>query len=110
MVGATSAWISVGYSECIPAELPPLPPQPTPRWGIKSNHSNNHKSCAQFHKKVSKRLLEEIEDGNYIKTAASEVKLISPLAAILKPDGDVRVIHDLSYPQNNSLNDYASKE
>ena len=77
---------------------------------IRVSHSNNHKSCAQHYKKVSKRLLEEIQDGTYVETSASEVKLISPLAAILKPDGDVRVIHDLSYPQNNSLNDYASKE
>ena len=77
---------------------------------IKSTHSSNHKSCSQFHDKVSKRLLEEIEDGNYIQTTESAVKLISPLAAIPKPDGDVRLIHDLSYPKCNSLNDYAIKE
>ena len=77
---------------------------------IKITHSSNHKSCAQFHDKVSKRLLEEIEDGNYIQTTESAVKLISPLAAIPKPDGDVRLIHDLSYPKCNSLNDYTLKE
>ena len=77
---------------------------------IRVNHLSNHKSCTQHCKKVSKRLWEEIQDGNYVETSASEVKLISPLAANLKPVGDVRVIHDISYPENNSLNDYASKE
>ena len=38
------------------------------------SHSNNHKSCAQYHKKVSKRLLEEIQEENYVETSASEVK------------------------------------
>ena len=51
-----------------------------------------------------------MQDGNYVETSASEVKLISPLAANLKPDGDVRVIYDIFYPKTHSLNDYASKE
>ena len=59
---------------------------------------------------AAERLLEEIEDGNYIVTNPSAVTLVSPLAAIEKPDGDVRLIHDLSHPLGSSLNDYATKE
>lgn len=73
---------------------------------------DNHSSAKQLKHGVEKRLLEEIEDGNYIKMDADKVKLISPLAAIPKSDGDVRVIHDLSHSieGNNSLNSHANKE
>jgi len=72
--------------------------------------SCNHKSALILKDKVEARLLEEIEDGNYVKTDPNKVRLISPLAAIEKSDGDVRLIHDLSYPAGYSLNDYATKE
>ena len=77
---------------------------------ISNTRCSNHKSTQQFKSKVSKRLMEEIKEGNYIETDPNTVKLISPLAAIEKSDGDVRLIHDLSYPANKSLNDFASKE
>ena len=32
------------------------------------------------------------------------------MAAILKPDGDVRLIHDCSWPSRKSVNDYCSSE
>ena len=71
---------------------------------INISHASNHKSCAQHHNKASKRLLEEIKHRNYIKTSTSEIKLASPLAAILKPDGDVRVIYDLSHQIFTDIN------
>ena len=77
---------------------------------IKNSVSKNHKSALDKSDRVEKRLLEEIEDGNYIVTNPSAVTLVSPLAAIEKPDGDVRLIHDLSHPLGSSLNDYATKE
>ena len=72
--------------------------------------SQNHASTIEHCDKVEKRIIEEIEDGNYVKVDPSTVKIVSPLAAIEKPDGDVRIIHDLSYPKGYSLNDHASKE
>ena len=75
-------------------------------------NNSNHKSALDHKLKVEKRLLEEIEDGNYIKVHEDNVKLISPLEAIEKSDGDVRVIHDLSFAKQGqaSLNSHASKE
>ena len=35
-------------------------------------------------------------------------KIISPMAAIPKPDGDVRLIHDYSRPVGETVNDYCS--
>ncbi len=72
--------------------------------------SKNHFSAHQFSDQVEKRLREEIEDGNYKICSESQVTLISPLSVVPKPDGDIRLIHDLSFPKNNSLNDFASKE
>ena len=73
---------------------------------------DNHNSAIKLKDKVEKRLLEEIEDGNYVKMDPSQVKLISPIAALPKQDGDVRLIHDLSYevPGGTSLNANAIKE
>lgn len=72
--------------------------------------SENHKSALVNHKKVEARIIEEIEDGNYVKASKEELKIISPLAAIEKSDGDVRLIHDLSYPNGKGLNHYAEKD
>ena len=76
---------------------------------ISTVRSQNHNSIYQHRDKVELKLTEEIEDGNYIPVAESTVKIISPLAAVPKNDGDIRIIHDLSFPQNTSLNDHASK-
>ena len=77
---------------------------------IPTVRSDNHTSALKNCEKVEKRLLEEIEDGKYISVQENCVKIISPLAAIEKSDGDVRLIHDLSHPQGHSLNDYATKD
>jgi hypothetical protein len=71
----------------------------------------NHTSatCPGNKLKVEKRILEEIEDGNYVKVTHTP-RIVSALAAIEKDDGDVRIIHDLSRPHGQSLNDYATKD
>ena len=70
--------------------------------------ASNHKSALRFKDRVEKRLIEEIEDGNFVPVTSSKVTLVSPLAAIEKDDKDVRLIHDLSV--KNSLNHFADKE
>lgn len=50
-----------------------------------------------------------MEDGNYIKTEIPPL-ITSALAAIPKPDGNIRIIHDLSRPANNSVNHFAEKD
>ncbi len=77
---------------------------------IKKCRSENHKSAKQNQKAVEERIKEEINEGNYVVTDENDVILVSPLAAIEKSDGDVRVLHDLSYPENNGLNSFAAKE
>ena len=37
-------------------------------------------------------------------------KIVSPMAAIPKPDGDVRLIHDCSRPVGQAVNDYCSSD
>ena len=59
--------------------------------------------------KVEHRIKEEIEDGNYIISPECPT-VVSALAAIEKPDGDVRLIHDFSRPADYSVNDYALKD
>ena len=82
---------------------------------IEKQTADNHKSALKHRIKVEHRLREEIQEGNYVKLSADEITLISPLAAIEKSDGDVRLIHDLSYSSSasssdHSLNSYASKD
>ena len=72
--------------------------------------SKNHFSAHQFRERVEDRLKEEMEDGNYKICNENQVTLVSPLSVVQKPDGDIRLIHDLSFPKDNSLNDFANKE
>ena len=46
----------------------------------------------------------------HCKFAHEQPKIISALSAIPKPDGGVRLIHDLSRPADQSVNSYASKD
>ena len=78
---------------------------------VPNAYSPNHPSasdptCCHL---VEARLKEEIEDGNYV-VLASQPTLTSPLAVVPKPNGDIRLIHDLSHPAGNSLNDFAQKD
>lgn len=63
---------------------------------------------SHLHNKVESKLIEEIKEGNY-KIASTKPTIISPLNAVLKSDGSVRLIQDCSQPETRSLNDYASK-
>ena len=51
--------------------------------------------------------MSEISVGNY-RVCENKPRLISPLGAIPKPTGGIRLIHDCSRPAGNSLNDYAT--
>ena len=81
---------------------------PTTR--IEKLRSDNHSSAIKYADKVEKRIKEEIADRNYVITEDKEVTLVSPLAAIEKQNGDIRILHDLSYPENRGLNSFAEKE
>jgi hypothetical protein len=60
--------------------------------GLKK-YENNHKSAILHKDRVEKELLKQIEEGHYAIT--SEPALItSPLGAIPKDDGGIRLIHD----------------
>ena len=49
----------------------------------------------------------EIENGNYIKVDQPPI-IVSPLGAIPKPDGGIRLIHDCSRPAGYAVNDYVT--
>lgn len=72
----------------------------------------NHPSArpgSPLYEKASKQVLKEIECGNYI-VCQTAPKIISPMAAIPKPDGDIRLIHDCSRPGGKSVNDYCTED
>ena len=73
--------------------------------------SANHPSALdpRHRHQVEARIHEEIVDGNYL-VLQQPPTLTSPLAVVPKPNGDIRLIHDLSYPTHRSLNDFASKD
>lgn len=77
---------------------------------IKPRIFKNHTSAIINHDAVEKRLLEEIKEGNYHPVNPESVRLVSPIAAVPKPDGDIRLIHDLSYPLGEGLNNHAIKD
>ena len=75
---------------------------------VKPAETDNHKSALLHKEKVEKELLHQIEQGNYI-VASDKPVIISPLAAILKDNGqDIRLIHDGSVPVGSSMNDYTT--
>lgn len=72
----------------------------------------NHKSVrasSDCHSQVHKQILKEIENGNYVITPVKPI-IISPLGAIPKEDGSVRLIHDCSLPSGGAVNDYVSDQ
>lgn len=73
--------------------------------------TQNHKSARdpKLFAAINNQILCEMEDDNYV-LVQDKPKIVSPLAAIPKPSGGIRLIHDCSLPDHNSLNDYASKE
>ena len=51
--------------------------------------------------------MDQLQKGQYVLTKNPPV-IVSPLAAIPKDNGDIRLIHDGSRPSGASMNDYAS--
>ena len=58
---------------------------------------------------ISEEITDELLSGGYVK-CSDEPKLIGALLAIPKPDGGIRLIHDLSRPNEQSVNFYATKD
>ena len=72
----------------------------------------NHPSArpgSPLYQKASTQVQMEIECGNY-RICDTPPTIISPMAAIPKPDGGVRLIHDCSRPPGQSVNDYCSSD
>ena len=73
-----------------------------------ANHPSARPS-SPLYAKASAQVLNEIECGNYV-ICDSAPDVVSPMAAIPKPDGGVRLIHDCSRPPGRSVNDYCSTD
>ena len=58
---------------------------------------------------ATQQILDEVANGNYIQ-CDTPPKIVSALSAIPKPDGNIRLIHDMSRPDGLSVNSYASKD
>lgn len=74
---------------------------------LRTAEGDNHRSAIQHNDAVEKELLKQIAAGNYV-LASEKPTIVSPLAAIEKDDGDIRLIHDGSRPMGCAMNDYAS--
>ena len=59
--------------------------------------------------KATAQVKKEIEAGHYV-ICGTKPDIISPMAAIPKPDGDVRLIHDCSRPTGKAVNDYCTTD
>ena len=71
---------------------------------------DNHPSASPqspLFQQASKQVEQEIINQNYIEVDSPPI-IVSPLGAIPKPDGGVRLIHDCSRPQGSAVNDYVS--
>ena len=64
---------------------------------------------SEYYGMVKQQVLSEIGEGNYV-ICDNKPDLLSPLGAVPKPTGDIRLIHDCSCPVGNSLNDNAILE
>lgn len=79
---------------------------------LASAKCNNHPSASPhspLYQKATEQVLSEIESGNYV-VCKEEPLIISPMAAIPKRDGGVRLIHDCSRPIGSSVNDHCSAD
>ena len=72
----------------------------------------NHPSAkpnSPLYEKATAQVLREIQNGHYV-VCEEPPDIVSPMAAIPKPDGDVRLIHDCSRPVGEAVNDYCSTD
>ena len=59
--------------------------------------------------KVEKQINFELNHGHYCLTE-NKPNIVSAIAAVPKANGEIRLIHDLSRPEGQALNNYASKD
>ena len=71
-------------------------------------NSRSATTIYNFHK-VNDQISEELAQGNYI-IAPPQPRIISAISAIPKPDGGIRLVHDLSRPEECGVNYYATKD
>lgn len=64
---------------------------------------------SELFEKATKQVVNEIKCGNFVICDTPQ-KIVSPMAAIPKPDGGVRLIHDCSRPPGQSVNDHNSAD
>ena len=79
---------------------------------IKPVSCQNHPSArpgSPLYDKATSQVIKEIENGHYV-VCDIPPKIVSPMAAIPKPDGDVRLIHDCSRPVGEAVNDYCTTD
>ena len=72
----------------------------------------NHPSArpaGKLYDKATAQVVHEIENGHYV-VCDKPPKIVSPTAAIPKPDGHVKLIHDCSRPVGEAVNDYCSTD
>jgi hypothetical protein len=69
----------------------------------------NSPTSPEVTKAINNKLVEGIKEGHY-KVVNKQPTIVSGLHAIPKPDGDIRLIHDCSRPEGQSVNDYATKD
>lgn len=75
---------------------------------LSKNHPSASPSSPLF-KKATEQVKKELASGNHI-ICDMPPKIVSPMAAIPKPEGDVRLIHDCSRPVGQAVNNYCSSE
>ena len=71
---------------------------------------DNHPSASigsKWFDKANAQVYLEIENGNYVQVDQPPV-IVSPIGAIPKPDGGIRLIHDCSRPTGYAVNDYVT--
>ena len=74
---------------------------------INGSYTKNSVSVFRNRDQVDKRIKEEVAEGNYV-LQDSKPTVVSALSSVPKPNGDIRLIHDLSRPKSMSVNDHAS--
>ena len=79
---------------------------------IKPVICKNHPSASSsspLYDKATSQVIQEIKNGHYV-VCDKPPQIVSPMAAIPKPDGDVRLIHDCSRLIGEAVNDYCSTD
>ena len=75
--------------------------------------SSNLKSALQLPKIFKEKLMKEVKLGRIagpFRYPPFPTLQVSPMGLVPKKDGDFRLIQHLSYPENNSINDFIDKD